>query len=182
MKVIKKIWDGVYLLAPTIYRDTRGFFFEFYNKRVFKEITGLEVDFVQDNLAHSRYGVLRGMHFQRAPHAQAKLVSVIQGEIFDVIVDMRPGSPTFGHWFSVVLNDKNRLQLFIPKGFAHGYLSLSDDTYVFYKTDAFYHPQFDGGFRYNDPQIGIDWPPVSGEYILSEKDKHLPFFKDLKNE
>jgi len=179
MKVIKRVLNGVLILQPRIFHDDRGFFYEYFNRNAFREATGLEIEFVQDNLAHSRYGVLRGMHFQRAPYRQAKLVGVIKGEIFDVVADIRPGSPTFGQWFSVILNDINRYQLFIPKGFAHGYLSLADDTYVFYKTDAFYHRDFDAGFRYDDPRTAIRWPEIKGGYILSEKDRNLPFLKDL---
>jgi len=179
MKIVRKAFDGVLVLEPEIYTDNRGFFYEFYNKKTFAEVTGLDVDFVQDNLAKSAYGVLRGMHFQRPPYEQAKLVSVIKGEIFDVVVDIRPHSPTFKQWFSVVLNDRNRYQLYIPKGFAHGYLSLEPETYVFYKTDAFYRKDYDAGFRFNDPETGIEWPEIDGTYIISEKDRHLPFLKEL---
>jgi len=179
MKIIRKIFDGVLVLEPQIYTDKRGFFYEFYNRKRFQEVTGLNINFVQDNLAKSGYGVLRGMHFQRPPAEQAKLVSVVKGKILDVITDIRPDSPTFLQWFSIELSDENRYQLFIPRGFAHGYLSLADETYVFYKTDAFYDARYDAGFRYNDPRVGIDWNFDLARAVISPKDQRLPFTHEI---
>ncbi len=179
MKLIKRIFDSCFLLEPDIHYDERGFFFEFYNRKKFKQLTGLDVEFIQDNLAKSHHGVLRGMHYQKPPYEQAKLISVIKGEILDVIVDVRPESATFLKYFSVKLNDQNRYQLFIPKGFAHGYISLAPESYVFYKTDEFYYPQFDTGFYFKDPQVNIDWPLDEKEWIISEKDRNLPPVKEL---
>ncbi|NPA43229.1 MAG: dTDP-4-dehydrorhamnose 3,5-epimerase [Chlorobi bacterium] len=179
MKILKRIFDGVLLLEPRIFRDDRGFFYEFYNEKRFREVTGLNVRFVQDNLAKSGYGVLRGMHFQKAPGRQAKLVSVIKGKILDVITDIRPDSPTFLQWYAVELSEENRYQLFIPKGFAHGYLSLAEETYVFYKTDAFYDAALDAGFRFNDPRVGIRWPFDLNRAVISPKDRQLPFIDEL---
>ncbi len=179
MKVIKKIFDRCFLLQPQIHPDHRGFFFEFYNRKAFLKATGLDMDFVQDNLARSRFGVLRGFHFQKPPYEQAKLVSVIKGKILDVVVDIRPESPTFLQHYAVELNEQNRYQLFIPKGFAHAYLSLADETYVFYKTDAFYHPQADSGFRFDDPDVNVNWPIDIRRMIVSEKDRNLAFAKDI---
>ena len=179
MKLVKRIFDSSFLLQPEIYTDNRGFFYEFFNARRFKEVTGLDTVFVQDNLAGSKYGVLRGFHFQKPPYEQAKLISVIKGEILDVIVDIRPGSPTFLKHFSVIINDQNRYQLFIPRGFAHAYLSLAGETYVYYKTDNFYNPRADAGFRFDDPQINFQWPLPVDELIISGKDQNLPFIKDL---
>ncbi len=174
MKIIEEPFRGVFLLEPRVFEDRRGFFYEYYNKEKFRAATGLDVDFVQDNLAGSTYGVFRGMHFQREPYAQAKLVGCVEGEILDIIVDIRPESPDFGRWYGVRLSAANRRQLFIPKGFAHGYLALSPQVKVFYKTDCFYRPDYDAGFRWNDPSVGIELPLPSGELILSDKDLHLP--------
>ncbi len=180
MQIVQKIFDSAFLIKPEIFSDQRGFFYEFFNLRRFREMTGLtEINFVQDNLAHSKKGVLRGMHFQKKPYEQAKLVSVVQGEIWDVIVDLRKNSPTYLQYFGVYLNDKNRYQLYIPKGFAHGYLCLSDHAYVFYKTDAYYHAEADSGFKFDDAQVNIPWPEIQGNYILSKKDETLPYLKDL---
>jgi dTDP-4-dehydrorhamnose 3,5-epimerase len=179
MKLVKRIFDSCFLLEPDIYTDNRGFFYEFFNAAKFKEVTGLDTVFVQDNLAKSKYGVLRGFHFQKPPYEQAKLVSTIKGEILDVIVDIRPGSPTFLQHFSVRINEQNRYQLYIPRGFAHAYLSLAGETYVYYKTDNFYRPEADAGFRFNDPQVNFQWPLSVDEMIISGKDQNLPFIKDL---
>jgi dTDP-4-dehydrorhamnose 3,5-epimerase len=179
MKIVPVSLKDSFLIRPEIYEDRRGFFFEFFNLNTFKELTGLDIRFVQDNLAGSGKNVLRGLHFQKKPYEQAKLVSVVKGEILDVIVDLRPGSPTFKQTFSVLLNDSNRLQLFIPKGFAHGYLALAPENLVFYKTDEFYRPHYDAGIRFDDPELQIDWPVDKAGLILSEKDKHLPFLKEI---
>ncbi len=179
MKVIHRPFEGCFVLEPTVFEDARGFFYEFYNKRTFERVTGLQVDFVQDNLAGSVKNVFRGMHFQKPPYQQAKLISVTEGKILDVIADIRPGSPTFGQWYAVELSEQNHLQLFIPKGFAHGYLVLSDRAKVFYKTDEFYRPEYDSGFRFDDPRVGIRLPVPRQKLILSEKDKHLPSFDEI---
>lgn len=152
---------------------------ETFNARTFRD-KGIEVGFVQDNHARSEHkGVLRGLHFQEPPSAQAKLVRVSAGAVLDVVLDIRKGSPTFGKWFSVELSAENKLQLFIPKGFAHAYMTLTPGAEFQYKVDAFYDPSRDRGLRWNDPDIGIDWP-VS-DPILSEKDKSLPLFKDFES-
>jgi dTDP-4-dehydrorhamnose 3,5-epimerase len=181
MKITKTFIDDLYIIEPQIYNDQRGFFFEFYNKHIFKELTGLEVDFIQDNLAQSKKGVLRGLHFQKAPYAQAKLVSVIKGAVLDVVVDLRNGSKTFGQYFSIVLNEQNRQQLFIPRGFAHAYLTLADDSLFFYKIDNIYQPQSEAGIKFDDPDLKIDWQYDLSQIIISEKDRNLPYLKDLKN-
>ena len=179
MKIIREPFPGCFLLEPRIFSDERGFFTEFFNKNTFKKITGIVPDFVQDNLAASRKNVLRGMHFQKPPYQQAKLVSCLQGAILDIIVDIRPDSPTFLQYFSVELSEQNHYQLYVPKGFAHGYLALTDRVLVYYKTDEFYRPEADAGFRYNDPQVNLPWNVPENQLILSEKDKHLPFVKDI---
>lgn len=162
------------IIEPTIFGDKRGYFMETYQYEEFKK-AGIDNVFVQDNQSKSRRGVLRGLHFQ-SQHPQAKLVRVISGVIFDVAVDIRPGSVTYGKWLGVTLSAENQKQLFIPKGFAHGYLVLSDEAELCYKCDEFYHPDDEGGFMWNDPVIGIKWPLDKTEVILSEKDKKYPEF------
>ncbi|NPA45649.1 MAG: dTDP-4-dehydrorhamnose 3,5-epimerase [Chlorobi bacterium] len=179
MKVIAQPFDGCFLLEPRVFEDERGFFYEFYQKKKFREATGLDVDFVQDNMAGSRKYVFRGIHFQQKPYEQAKLVSVVRGSVMDFVVDLRPGSPTFGRWYAAELNEENRRQLFIPKGFGHAYLSLSGDTKVFYKTDEYYHPQYDAGIRFDDPEIGLKLPVEAEKLILSEKDRNLPYLREI---
>jgi len=160
----------VVLFTPKVFGDARGFFFESFNARVFKEATGLEVDFVQDNHSRSSKNVLRGLHYQLAPHAQGKLVRVVQGEVFDVAVDIRRSSPTFGQWVGAVLSAENHNQLWIPPGFAHGFITLSDTAEFLYKTTDFYSTQSERCIAWNDPQIGIDWP-VGATPLLSDKDQ-----------
>ena len=172
--------QGVFLIKPDIYTDVRGFFYELYNTKVFKKKTGLDIKFVQDNLALSGQFVLRGFHFQKPPYQQAKLVSVLKGAVLDVIIDLRQDSPDYGKHFMIELNETNRYQLFIPRGFAHAYLSLLPDTLFYYKVDSFYHPDGEAGIRYDDPDLQIDWGYEPSRFILSEKDKKLPFIKDLK--
>jgi dTDP-4-dehydrorhamnose 3,5-epimerase len=162
------------IYTPRVFRDERGYFFESYNEETFKQ-EGITTRFVQDNQSFSRKGVLRGLHFQRPPFPQAKLVRVIKGAIWDVAVDLRTTSPTYKQWFGIELSDNNFKQLYIPRGFAHGFVVLSDEAIVAYKTDNFYHPEADGGIRYNDPAIGINWPFPIDENNLSPKDKNLPF-------
>ena len=166
------------LITPKRHGDARGWFSETWSRRAF-EAAGLDVDFVQDNQAFSaRKGTIRGLHFQAAPHAQAKLVRVLKGAIFDVAVDVRQGSPTYGQWAGATLTAEVGEQLFVPRGFAHGYCTLTDDTELFYKVDGLYAPQTEGGLLWNDPDLAIAWP-LDGEPMLSDKDRVLPRLKDL---
>ncbi len=166
------------VIEPKVFGDERGYFYEAYNKNTFHEL-GLDYDFVQDNQSFSRKGVLRGLHFQKN-YPQAKLVRVIEGEVFDVAVDLRKDSPTYGKWYGVVLSGENKKMFMIPRGFAHGFLVLSETATFSYKCDDFYHPNDEGGIIYNDPTIGVEWPKLDCEIILSEKDKaHKPFEKNL---
>lgn len=169
--------DGLYIIEPKLYGDNRGYFMETYSEREFFE-NGLTMKFVQDNQSKSKKGVLRGLHFQ-TEHSQGKLVRVIQGEVFDVAVDLRPGSKTFGQWEGVTLTAENNLQFYIPEGFAHGFLVLSDEALFTYKCSDFYHPEFDGGIQWNDPDVNIQWP-LDGieEILLSDKDKNLKALKE----
>ncbi len=171
---------GAYLYTPKIFEDNRGYFFESYNAKLFETI-GIRNNFVQDNQSYSKKGILRGLHFQKPPYSQAKLVRVIVGTIWDVIVDLRLSSPTYKKWFGVELSDKNFKAIYIPKGFAHGFVVLSNEAIVSYKTDEFYSPASDGGIRYDDPDIRIEWPCKINEDLISTKDKNLPFLKDIGN-
>lgn len=166
--------DGVYMIMPKVHRDQRGYFMETYNQTDFEK-AGLFYTFVQDNQSSSRRGVLRGLHFQKT-FPQAKLVRVVSGEVFDVAVDLRKDSPSYGRWIGVFLSDKNQKQLLIPRGFAHGFMVISEYAEFTYKCDEFYHPEDEGGLPYCDPTIGIKWPEV-GEVIVNEKDKHYPTLK-----
>ncbi|MEP6261290.1 MAG: dTDP-4-dehydrorhamnose 3,5-epimerase [Gillisia sp.] len=168
-----------FYISPDVFRDHRGVFLESYRKNKFKEGTGLDIDFVQDNQSVSTRGVLRGLHFQAGDHAQAKLVRVIYGEVLDVVVDLRPNSSTFKSSFSILLNDMNHNQLFIPQGFAHGFLTLSKVSVFSYKCDRYYSPGAESGIIYNDPDLAIDWGLPHDKFILSEKDKHLPTLRTL---
>lgn len=179
MNVIKTDIEGVFIVEPQVFGDERGYFFESFNAERFLAQTGIEVTFVQDNESRSKRGVLRGLHFQREPYAQAKLVRVVQGRVLDVAVDIRPESPTLGRYVAVELSGENHRQLFIPKGFAHGYVVLEDDTVFQYKCDEFYHPASEGGIAWNDSQIGIEWPLTESEIILSDKDRKHPTLKEL---
>ncbi|HRR77924.1 MAG TPA: dTDP-4-dehydrorhamnose 3,5-epimerase [Ruminococcus sp.] len=170
---------GVYIIDVKTYGDNRGYFMETYKESDFKE-AGLDYNFVQDNQSSSRKGVLRGLHFQKT-HPQAKLVRVLKGEVFDVAVDLRKDSPTYGQWVGVVLSEENKRQFMIPRGFAHGFVVMSDYAEFAYKCDDLYHPEDEGGIMWNDPAIGIEWPEV-GEVILSEKDKLHPSLADSKVE
>lgn len=165
--------DGLQLFQPRVFADDRGVFFESFNAASFAEVSGAGHNFLQDNHSVSRAGVLRGLHYQQAPGAQGKLVRVISGEIFDVAVDIRPDSPTFGQWEGVTLSAENHQQLWIPAGFAHGFLALTDCE-VLYKTDAYYTPALEHSIRWNDPEIGIAWP-LTGAPILSAKDAAAAF-------
>ena len=170
---------GSWLLTPKVHADSRGQFVESFQKGVFAEQTGLSIDFIQDNEVVSRQGVVRGLHLQNDPYGQAKLVRVVLGQIYDVVVDLRADSPSYGEWFGVELSAENQTQLFLPKGFAHGYSVLSERAIVQYKVDAPYHPQAESGIRYNDPDLGINWQVDNP--MLSEKDQKLSFLKDLNS-
>lgn len=167
--------EGVYVVEPTVYGDERGYFMETYSEAEFRE-AGLDYEFVQDNQSSSRRGVLRGLHFQKT-HPQAKLVRVLSGEVFDVAVDLRAGSPTYGKWVGVLLTADNHKQLMIPRGFAHGFLVVSETAEFAYKCDDFYHPEDEGGVLYDS--CGIEWPEIEGEIILSEKDTKHPKLAEL---
>jgi dTDP-4-dehydrorhamnose 3,5-epimerase len=166
---------GLLVFEPQVWADERGYFFEAFNAQTFKA-AGIEADFVQDNQARSTFGVLRGLHYQLDSFAQAKLVRVLEGEVLDVVVDIRPQSPTYGQSYSIRLSAENKKQLFVPKGFAHGYVVLSPTAEFFYKCDNFYSKAHEGGIHYNDPQLQIDWEIDLNEAILSEKDQVLPYF------
>ena len=168
---------GSWLLTPKVHADSRGQFVESFQKGVFAEQSGLSIDFIQDNEVVSHLGVVRGLHLQNDPHGQAKLIRVVQGCIYDVAVDLRADSPSYGEWFGVELSAENQIQLFLPKGFAHGYSVLSERAIVQYKVDAPYNSKAESGIRYNDPDLGIDWQVDNP--VLSEKDQKLPFLKDL---
>ena len=176
---VKTSIRDVILVKPKVFGDERGFFMETYKKSDFVK-AGIDTDFVQDNHSKSVKGVLRGLHYQLEPKAQGKLVRCIRGKIFDVAVDIRRGSPTFGKWIGVELSEENKLMLWIPKGFAHGFLTLSEEAEIVYKVSgAEYSPEHDRNIRWNDPDIGIEWP-LEGEPILSEKDKIAPLLKDAE--
>lgn len=178
MKVLKTDLEGVLVLEPDVFEDNRGFFMESYNKRRFREL-GLEFDFVQDNHSLSaEAGTVRGLHYQLQPKAQTKLVRVVAGAIFDVVVDIRKQSPTYGRWFGITLSAANKKQLLVPKGFAHGFCTLEPHTEVLYKVDEYYSPEHDRGILWNDPAIGVEWPV--GNPVLSEKDKRHPLLKDAE--
>ena len=170
---------GSWLLTPKVHADSRGQFIESFQKAVFAEQTGVSVDFIQDNEVVSQQGVVRGLHLQKDPHGQAKLIRVVIGKIYDVAVDLRADSPSYGEWFGVELSAENHTQLFLPKGFAHGYSVLSERAIVQYKVDAPYHPEAENGIRFDDPDLGIDWQVDNP--ILSEKDQKLSFLKDLNS-
>ena len=184
MAKFKKIPTSVpdlYIIEPTVFGDERGFFMETYNKKEFQEL-GIELEFVQDNHSRSKKGTLRGLHFQKE-FPQAKLVRVIKGEVFDVVVDIRKESATFGRWFGVALSEEKKRQLFIPEGFAHGFLALTGIVEFTYKCSDYYHPEDEGGIIWNDSDIAIDWPLKEygiNELILSDKDRKLPTVRDLQ--
>lgn len=171
MEVIKTDIEGLLIIKPRVFEDSRGYFFESFSQRDFEAQCG-HVNFVQDNESRSSYGVVRGLHFQRPPYTQAKLVRCVQGRVLDVAVDIRMGSPTFGKHVAVELNEDNHLQFFIPKGFAHGFSVLSETAVFQYKCDEFYHPEADSGVQLDDPALGIDWQIPAESMILSEKDRH----------
>lgn len=172
--------EGCYCIEPLIFDDNRGYFMESFNEKTFAEKTGQSIHFVQDNQSFSSKGVLRGLHYQVGEHAQSKLIRVLSGEILDIAVDIRPGSVTFGEYVSIVLSAQNQKQFFIPKGFAHGFLVLSDTATIFYKCDNFYNKASEGGIIYNDPKLNIDWQLPDTELILSEKDAILPTLENAR--
>jgi dTDP-4-dehydrorhamnose 3,5-epimerase len=169
----------VILFEPKVFGDDRGFFFESFNKKVFEEATGLNKEFVQDNHSKSAKGVLRGLHYQLPPKAQGKLVRVVQGEVFDVAVDVRKNSPTFGLWVGEILSAENKKQMWIPEGFAHGFVTLSDTAEFLYKTTDYYSPAHERSIAWNDPTIAIDWA-ISGTPLLSAKDSVAPLFETVE--
>ena len=178
MNIIKTKISGLVIIEPKLFVDERGYFFESFNQRDFTSAVG-NVTFVQDNESKSCYGVLRGLHFQLPPFAQSKLVRVIEGSVLDIAVDIRKNSPTYGQYVSVELTGESHRQLFIPKGFAHGFVVLSQQAVFQYKCDEFYHPEAEGAIAWNDPDLAIDWQIPIEDMILSERDKHHPLFKDL---
>ena len=178
MEVLTTDIEGVFIIKPRVFGDARGYFFESYSKREFEEKVG-KIDFVQDNESMSKKGVMRGLHFQRPPFSQSKLVRCVKGSVLDVAVDIRKGSPTYGKHVAVELTEDNHLQFFIPKGFAHGFVVLSDVAVFQYKCDNFYHPEADGGISILDDSLGIDWKISTQNAILSEKDTKHPLLKDF---
>lgn len=180
MKIIKSKLDGVIVIEPKMYGDHRGWFMETYNKEVLSS-SGIEYDFIQDNQSFSaNKGTLRGLHYQLKPKAQTKLVRCTQGSIFDVAVDIRKGSSTYGEWFGIELSAENKKQLLVPKGFAHGFMTLTDEVEVQYKVDQLYSPEHDRGIIWNDPEIGIVWP-IDITPVLSAKDETAPLLKESEN-
>ncbi len=180
MPFIKTTIPDLLLFEPVVHNDARGYFFESYNESVFGQ-QGIDIRWVQDNQSSSQYGVVRGLHFQRPPHAQTKLVRVLSGSILDVVVDIREGSPTFGKSFSVELTAENKKQLLVPKGFAHGFAVLSEQAEVLYKCDQFYNKASEQGILYADPTLAINWMIAADRAIISEKDRQLPLLKELKS-
>ena len=176
MNVIPTAIPDVLIIEPKVFGDDRGFFYESFNQKAFNEATGLDVQFVQDNHSRSRKGVLRGLHYQLPPHAQGKLVRCVRGAVFDVAVDIRKSSPTFGKWVGVELSEANHRQLWIPSGFAHGFLTLSETADFLYKTTDYYTPTAERSIAWNDPEIGIAWPELKADFQLSDKDRIAAMF------
>lgn len=179
MNIIKTDIEGLVILEPRVFRDERGYFMESFSKKFFVEEV-CKTEFVQDNESKSSYGVLRGLHFQKPPYAQSKLVRVVKGRVLDVAVDIRKGSPTFGQHVSVELTEENKRQFFVPRGFAHGFIVLSEDVIFQYKCDNYYAPQYEGAIAWNDPQLKIDWKISSNDIILSEKDAKHPLLSEAE--
>ena len=171
--------EDVFLLKTNLHNDARGSFKEAFNLKVFEDYIGKRIDFCQDNISVSRKGVIRGLHYQLDPHSQSKLVSVISGKVLDIVVDLREGSPSFGKHISQELSAENGFQLFIPRGFAHGYITLSEKSIFHYKVDEYYHPESDSGIVANDNTLGINWQIPESEWIQSEKDKNYPSFGEV---
>lgn len=174
MKIIETPIPGLLIIEPRVFADERGYFFESFNKNKFAE-NGLVSNYVQDNESKSHYGVIRGLHYQLAPYAQTKLIRVVRGTVYDVAVDLREGSPTFGKWYGVIVSASNKRQFYIPKGFAHGFSVLSEYAIFSYKCDDFYNPQAERGVRFDDPALNIDWMLPNELQVISDKDKLLPF-------
>lgn len=179
MEIIKTALSDCFVIKPTIIPDARGYFSVTFNEKQFNEASGLNVRFVQDNQSFSSHGVLRGLHLQKGEHAQAKLVRVLKGEVLDVAVDLRKNSPTHGRYHSVVLSEENKLQFFVPRGFAHGFVVLSEYAEFFYKVDNYYNKESEAGFHYADPSLNIDWQLPSASLQVSQKDAILPFLSEL---
>ena len=177
MKIVKKVLTDAIILKPRVFKDDRGYFYESFNERVFESLAGMNTNFIQDNQSSSSRGTLRGLHFQTGSSVQAKLVRVIKGTVYDVAVDLRPDSPTFKQWYGVELSEENDLQFFIPRGFAHAFVALEDNTIFHYKVDNYYSSENDGGIRWNDEELAITWPKLKLE--LSDKDKNLPKLNQL---
>ncbi len=180
MKVEATTIEGCYVLEPIIFTDKRGYFFESFNQQKFEDIIGATIYFIQDNQSKSSKGVLRGLHYQKGKYAQAKLVRVLEGEVLDVVVDLRIDSATYKNVFVTTLSQENKKQLFIPRGCAHGFLTLSDSATFFYKCDNLYHKEAEAGIRYDDPEFAIDWKLQDHELIISEKDVALPYFNQIE--
>jgi dTDP-4-dehydrorhamnose 3,5-epimerase len=180
MPFIPTAIPGLIIFEPAVYKDDRGYFFESYNEQTFHH-QGLTARFVQDNQSFSAYGVIRGLHYQLEPHAQAKLIRVLQGKILDVAVDLRKNSQSYGQWLSIELSSDNRRQLFVPRGFAHGFSVLSETAEILYKCDAFYHTESEAGIRFDDPALNIDWKVAAARTIVSAKDAALPTFANCRN-
>lgn len=179
MELIKTPIEGLLIVKPRVFEDSRGFFYESYNQTTFK-YAGIEIHFCQDNLSKSSYGVVRGLHYQLLPQSQTKLVSVIAGTVWDVAVDLRETSPTFGQWYGIELSAENKLQFLIPKGFAHGFSVLSPEAIFSYKCDDFYSPAHERGILYNDPQLNIDWKLPESKILVSPKDLVHPSFAEAE--
>jgi dTDP-4-dehydrorhamnose 3,5-epimerase len=180
MPFSKTQFPGLLIFEPTVFEDSRGYFFESYNQKLFSE-EGIEINFVQDNQAQSSFGIIRGLHFQMDPFAQTKLIRVLSGKIIDAVVDIRKNSPTYGNAYTIELSAENKKQLLIPKGFAHGYSVISETAEVFYKCDAFYRKESEGGILWNDPKLNIDWKVPVDKVLVSEKDARYPSLENCKN-
>lgn len=178
MNIIKTPIDGLLIIEPRVFHDARGYFVETYNEQRYRE-AGVDATFVQDNQSCSTYGVVRGLHFQKPPYTQAKLVSCTKGRVLDVAVDLRKESPTYGKWYAVELSEENHRQFYIPRGFAHGFSVLSEQAVFTYKCDNLYHPEAEGGLLLSDPDVAIDWQVPEDKRVISEKDTKHPLFKDL---
>ena len=178
MNIIKTPIDGLLIIEPRVFHDARGYFVETYNEFRYRE-AGVDATFVQDNQSCSTYGVVRGLHFQKPPYTQAKLVSCTKGRVLDVAVDLRKESPTYGKWYAVELSEENHRQFYIPRGFAHGFSVLSEQAVFTYKCDNLYHPEAEGGLLLSDPDVAIDWQVPEDKHVISEKDTKHPLFKDL---
>jgi dTDP-4-dehydrorhamnose 3,5-epimerase len=179
MEIILTPLEGCFAIKPSVFNDSRGYFYESFNEQRFNNAASADVHFVQDNQSFSTYGVLRGLHFQQGEHAQAKLVRVLKGKVLDVAVDLREDSKTYGQWHSIILSEENRLQFFVPRGFAHGFVVLSEEAEFFYKCDNYYNKALEAGLHYADPDLNIDWQMPREDLLVSDKDKVLPFFRAL---